>query len=215
MAKTGNPPGRPRKFCEEQALGAAIRVFAEKGYEGASLSDLTEAMGINRVSMYATFGNKEALFRLAMDRFSAAGNQHLAACLSTGSAKDGIDRLLREGVTQFTDPDGPGACFVTQAPLTESDSTDETRRFVAQKRAGPEVALRKRFDRAVKEGELPSDVSTADLARFYSVMIQGIALQAQHGGTREELLRVVDVAMERWPSSQSTKIKGASRPAKS
>ncbi len=196
---SGNPPGRPRAFCKEKALKAAIGVFAEKGYEAASLSDLTGAMGINRVSMYATFGNKEALFRLAMDRFTQMGSEQMAACLSSGTAKDGITRLLRAGVNKFTDAAGPGVCFVTQGPLSAADASEQTREFVAQKRAGVEVALRKRFDAAVEEGELPRDVSTADLARFYSVIIQGIALQAQHGGTRDDLLRVVDVAMMRWP----------------
>jgi AcrR family transcriptional regulator len=200
---TGNPPGRPRAFCEEDALNAAIRVFAEKGYEAASLSDLTDAMGINRVSMYATFGNKEALFRLAMDRFTRVGNQHLAACLSSGTAKDGITRLLRDGVAQFTDARGPGVCFVTQGPLSASDATEQTRQFVAQKRAGVETALRARFDKAVEEGELPRSASTGDLARFYAVIIQGIALQAQHGGTRDDLMRVVDVAMDRWPDNSA------------
>jgi AcrR family transcriptional regulator len=198
---SGNPPGRPRAFCKDEALNAAISVFAEKGYEAASLSDLTKAMGINRVSMYATFGNKEALFRLAMDRFTQVGGQHLAACLSSGTAKDGITRLLRDGVAQFTDAHGPGVCFVTQGPLSASDASEQTRTLVAQKRAGVEMALRKRLDKAVEEGELPRSVSTADLARFYAVMIQGIALQAQHGGTREDLLRVVDVAMEHWPEN--------------
>jgi AcrR family transcriptional regulator len=192
--------GRRKAFCEEQALNAALRVFGEKGYDATSLTDLTEAMGINKPSLYSTFGNKEQLFRKAMERFSQAGESHLASCLAEPTAKGGVTRLLQEGVAMFTDPNASGACFVTQGPPTDPETTDETRKFVAQKRAVPEKLLRLRFDKAVKDGELPKGTSTKNLARFYSVMIQGIALQAQHGGTKEELLSVVDVAMSKWPT---------------
>jgi AcrR family transcriptional regulator len=194
-----NPRGRPREFNEEEALEAATRVFADKGYEAASLSDLTAAMGINRVSMYSTFGNKEALFRKAMERFTHASGNHLAACLAADSARQAIEKVLREGVKMVTNPDGPGACFVTQGPLTAPDATEETRRYVARKRGDVERALRRRFDRAIDEGELPLTASAEHLARFYAVMIQGLALQAQHGATKEQLLAVVDVAMGHWP----------------
>ena len=83
--------------------------------------------------------------------------------------------------------------------MTGSDISDETKKFIADKRKGAEMAIRKRLDRAVEDGELSSDVSTAELAKFYTVVIQGLALQAQHGGTRKDLLRVVAVAMEQWP----------------
>jgi AcrR family transcriptional regulator len=192
-----NPRGRPREFNEEEALDAATRVFANKGYEAASLSDLTAEMGINRVSMYSTFGNKEALFRKAMERFTQQIGVQLAACLAAPTAREGVEKLLREGVKRVTSPDSSGVCFVTQGPLTAPE--DETRRYVAHKRAEIERVLRRRFDRAIEEGDLPRDVSSGDLARFYLVVIQGLALQAQHGGTMQQLLRVVDVAIGQWP----------------
>ena len=69
-------------------------------------------------------------------------------------------------------------CFVTQGPLTSAEASDKTRRYIAQKRATVEAALRRRFEHA--KGELPSDASAEDLAKFYAVMIQGIALQAPY-----------------------------------
>jgi AcrR family transcriptional regulator len=198
--RAGNPPGRPRAFCEADALDAAMGVFASKGYASASLAKLTAAMGINRVSMYATFGNKEALFVKALTRYTEQGSARLAHCLASGTARDAIERLLRDSVEMFTDPKGHGVCFVTQGPLSSSDASAKSRRFVAQKRAGIELSLRERLDLAVSNGELPTTVSTADLARFFAVIIQGMALQAQHGGTREELVRVVEHALSQWPT---------------
>lgn len=200
---SANPPGRPREFDEQTALDAAVRVFSEKGYEGASLADLQAAMGINRVSMYAAFGNKESLFVKAMDRFTEASGRQLASCLGAGSAREAIERLLRAGVRSFTNHDGPGVCFVTQAPLQREEASDDTRRYLAQRRGEVEMALRQRFARAVDDGELPTDSSPESLARFYSVVIQGIALQAQHGGTQEQMQTVVDVALAAWPAKPS------------
>jgi AcrR family transcriptional regulator len=153
--------------------------------------------------MYATFGNKEQLFRLTMERFTQAGAKHIEECLAAGTAREGVERVLREGVKRFTDPHGPGVCFLTQEPLTGSDASDETRQYAGRKRAAIELALRDLFDRAIKGGELPHKVSSEGPARFYAVVIQGLALQAQHGGTREQLLSVVDMAMASWPGADS------------
>ena len=77
--------GRPREFDVEEALGAALKVFWRKGYDGASLTDLTEAMGVTRPSLYCAFGNKEALFRAALHRYDER-NVHLRACLEAKTA---------------------------------------------------------------------------------------------------------------------------------
>src|SRR5580658_8032812 len=95
MARSTVKMGRPRCFCEEDALEAAMRVFWEKGYEGASLTDLTEAMGINRPSLYATFGDKEALFRRAMQRYAEGPAAYLNSALEETTARGVIEALLR------------------------------------------------------------------------------------------------------------------------
>ena len=197
---SGNPPGRPKAFCEKQALHAAMLVFAEKGFENASLADLTAAMGINRFSMYASFGNKEQLYVKAMEAFNDMRKQRVTDTLKGPSARESITQLLKEIVDRFTD-NIHGVCFVTQAPLNSDEVSFETRELMARRRAEVETAIRERIRKAIKEGELPADTSAKDLARYYAVVIQGFALQAQHGGTREELLRVVDVVMENWPAT--------------
>jgi len=208
-----NPVGRPKEFCEIKTLEAAMRVFAEKGYENASLSDLTSAMKINRFSMYASFGNKEALYVKAMECFSEVRRQRLQSFLSNGSAREGVKLLLQDVVIRFTDSEGQGCCFVTQAPLNSKAASPKTRSLMAERRAEIESAIRARLELALEEGELPADASAADMAKFYAVMIQGFALQAQHGGTREELFRVIDIAMSEWPEQRHSSRARAGRRA--
>ena len=210
---SGNPVGRPKEFCEIKTLQAAMRVFAEKGYENASLSDLTSAMKINRFSMYASFGNKEALYVKAMECFSQVRRQRLQGFLSNKSAREGVKLLLQDVVNRFTGLEGHGLCFVTQAPLNSKSASPETRSLMADRRAEIETALRVRLEMAVEEGELPADASAVDLAKFYAVMIQGFALQAQHGGTREDLFRVIDIAMSEWPQQKKLSRARAARRA--
>ena len=115
-----------------------------------------------------------------------------------------IEQLLNGVAERFTDK-AHGVCFVTQAPLTSVDVFDDTRKLLAKRRAEVETAIRHRLEKAIKDGELSDDVSPADLARFYAVIIQGIALQAQHGGTREQMKRVVEVALANWPENKARK----------
>jgi AcrR family transcriptional regulator len=194
-----NPPGRPREFDKEQALDAATVVFAEKGYEAASLSDLTAAMGINRVSMYSAFGNKETMFKKSMERFCTLQGKRVAGCLAAPTAREAVETLLRDSVIAITRPDGLGVCFITQPPLTAEDTSEETRRYVAQKRKEIERAIQRRLEQAIQAKELPRTASAEDLARYYALILQGFALQVQHGVTKDQLMRVVDVAMTALP----------------
>jgi AcrR family transcriptional regulator len=191
--------GRPRTFSSDDALTAAVAVFAEKGYEHTSLFDLTEAMGINRTSMYLAFGSKEDLFLLAMKAYQAQADAYLTECMSGPSARAGLEALLRTAVEMATGPDRVGVSFITQPPLTHAGASDSIISGVEACRASVCLKLKDRFDEAVRDGELPPQADTDALGRFYSIVIQGIALDAQHGGTRQQLLRAVDVALAAWP----------------
>jgi AcrR family transcriptional regulator len=195
---SGNPPGRPKAFCEKEALMKAVEVFAMKGFENASLKDLTSAMGINRFSMYSTYGNKEELYVKAMQTFNDARKERIVTLLEGETVRESVERMLRDIVLRFTD-EGHGVCFVTQGPITSDEVSDDTRQLLSRRRAEVEQAIEQRLKDAVKNGELPKGTSPADHARYYAVIIQGLALQAQHGGTFEELNRVVDVVMSEWP----------------
>src|SRR5579859_3096090 len=111
------PRGRPREFDAEKALDAALAVFWRKGYEGASLPDLTEAMGINRPSLYAAFGNKEDLFHLALDRYAEGPGAFVQKALEERDARTVAERLLCGAVLLVTDPRRPHGCLLVHGAL--------------------------------------------------------------------------------------------------
>jgi AcrR family transcriptional regulator len=189
-------PGRPRSFDEERALDQALKVFWRKGYEGTSLDDLTGAMGINRPSLYATFGNKEALFRKALDRYEQGPGGFTAAALAEPTARRVIERLLRAAADALTDRHHPRGCLMVQGALSCGQAADSIRRELASRRAAGEASLRVRFQRAQREGDLPQGAVCADLARYVTTVIQGMAVQAAGGATRMELQRVAEMSLE-------------------
>ena len=200
---TGNQRGRPKAFSTDKALYDAMCVFANKGYENASLSDLTKAMGINRTSMYATFGNKEDLFRKALDFYVNENVRQAEKFLAADTAKEAMEQLLNFGVNMLTDPEGPGGCFITQGPLHGPDASAVTKEYFEYKRSTMLRLIKQRFEKAKADGELPEKASPEDLAQFFYIVFQGMALQAQHGGAREELLRAAQVAIDQWPQKPS------------
>jgi len=195
--KTAPPLGRPRAFDVEQALHRAMHVFWRKGYLGASLSDLTHAMGINRPSLYAAFGNKHSLFLKALDRYAKGPSSYLNEALGEPTAAAVAERLLRGVVDLLTDPRTPATCMWVHGALSCGDSPvrDE---FVAHRVAGL-AELRKRFKRAVIEGDLPPESDADTLARYVQTVNFGLTVQASTGATRKELLRIVDLALKDWP----------------
>src|SRR6201995_3264849 len=96
--------GRPREFDTEEALSSALKVFWRKGYEGASLADLTEAMGITKPSLYAAFGNKEELFRKALDRYTDGPGGYFRIVLAKATAREVVEHILYESIEAVTNP---------------------------------------------------------------------------------------------------------------
>jgi AcrR family transcriptional regulator len=194
------PIGRPRAFDIDRALDRALRVFWRKGYEGASLPDLTQAMGINRPSLYAAFGNKEALFRKAIDRYVDGPGCHVRQALEESTARAVVERLLGGTIDVVTDRRNPRGCFMVQSALACGDTADSVRRELAKRRAAGEAALRQRFVRAIVEGDLPSHINPADLARYFVTVMHGMAVQAAGGASRANLRKVAALALRVWPA---------------
>ena len=192
--------GRPRTFEVEKALDCALKVFWCKGYEGTSLLDLTEAMGINRPSLYAAFGNKEELFRKALDRYVAGPACHMREALEEPTARAVAERLLRKTADVLTDPCHPPGCLAVQGALSCGEAAESIRQELSARRSAGEAALRERFERAKSEKDLPPGANPADLARYVTTVIQGMAVQAAGGTSRDDLRRVAETALSAWPS---------------
>ncbi len=193
--------GRPREFDAEKALDKALHVFWERGYEGTSLSDLTEAMGINRPSLYAAFGNKEELFRRALDRYAekGPGSIHRQA-LAEPTARQVVEHLLRSVALSLTDPCNPPGCLAVQGALTCSDAADSIKQELCKRRSEGERNLSERFERAKAEGDLGPDADPEALARYVITVTQGMSVQAAGGASRGDLIAVVEMALKAWPA---------------
>lgn len=195
------PTGRPRTFDVDEALDVALKVFWRKGYEGTSIDDLTRAMGINRPSLYCAFGNKEQLFRKALDRYTEGQSARIREAIEAPTARAAAERLLRGTADALTDPLHPPGCLSVQGALSCGEASEPIRRELNARRAAAEAALRERFERAKSEGDLPPDEAPADLARYLATFLQGMAVQAAGGASREDLRRVAETALRAWPGA--------------
>jgi AcrR family transcriptional regulator len=191
--------GRPRTFDTDAALESAMQVFWRKGYEGTSLSDLTTAMGVNPPSLYAAFGSKEALFRKAMDRYEQGPGGYTPKALLAPTARDVAEQLLAGAVALHGTPRNPKGCLGVQGALACGESASAVQQDQSARRIIAEKLVRKRFERAKTEGDLPADSSPADLARYIRAVICGMAVQSADGATRKELQKTADMAMKAWP----------------
>ncbi len=191
--------GRPRAFREQDALDAAMRIFWEKGYEGASLDDLTEAMGINRSSLYATFGDKEALFQRAVERYREVPMGFFHEALQQPTARGVVEALFRGTVKFLGDPTHPKGCLTLQGGLACGAGAENVKRLMIDWRKGGQSTLQRRFRRAQSEGDLPKDVSPTDLARYIAIVMNGLGVQAVNGATSAEMNRAVELALRSMP----------------
>jgi AcrR family transcriptional regulator len=191
--------GRPRQFDAEEALDRALEVFWRKGYEGTSLPDLTEAMGINRPSLYAAFGNKEALFHKAIERYSQQKGSHVREALAQPTAKKVAEHLLRGAVDFLTSSKGPRGCFVVQSALVCGDEAEPVKAALMKTRKDADAAVRRRFQKAHADGDLPKSANPVALASYISTVIRGMSVQAASGASRKQLGEVAELALRAWP----------------
>ncbi len=191
--------GRPRAFDPDHALRCALEVFWRQGYEGASLADLTEAMGINRTSMYAAFGNKEDLFRKALELYTSGPAGYVARALREPTALGVAEHILAGAVLATTNPEHPAGCLGVQGALATGASGQPARESLIEWRRDGEATIADRLARAVTEGDLPPGADPVALARYLLTVAYGIAVQAATGVPRGELRAVADIALSSFP----------------
>jgi AcrR family transcriptional regulator len=191
--------GRPREFDAGKALDRALEVFWRKGYEGTSIFDLTDAMRLNRPSIYAAFGNKEELFRKVLDRYVEGPASSVHKALGAPTARQAVEQVLRAAASVPADGRRPRGCLLVQGALACGDAAESVRRELASRRADGQAELRKRLDRAKAEGDLPRSSDPAALARYVVTVAHGMAVEAASGASRQQLLQVVKTAMRAWP----------------
>ena len=192
--------GRPREFDVDRALDRAVEVFWRLGYEGASMSALTEAMGINRPSLYAAFGDKEQLFRKAVARYAETELAYVREALERPTAYEVAETLLRAQLVALTQPGRPAGCLSIQGGVSCGTANTGITEFLAASRLAGEAALAERFARAVAEGDLPEDTDPAALARFLHVVQEGQAVHAAAGVTRDLLAQSAEFALRAVPA---------------
>jgi AcrR family transcriptional regulator len=194
------PRGRPPAFNHDEALEKALQIFWQHGYEGASMAELTEAMGMNKPSIYAAFGNKEELFRQALNKYLSGPVAYVAEAMQQPTAKQAVEMLLTKSAELLCGCESPRGCMIVQGALTVGQGAELIKRELATYRQGFEATLKQRFDQAKKQSDLPKDADTAKLAKYIATVHQGMSVQASSGAKKKELLGVVQLVVEAWPS---------------
>lgn len=203
MSETVRKRGRPRVLNRETGLEVAANLFWERGYEGTSIADLTAAMGITPPSLYATFGSKEELFRMALNHsISQQNSQRLQLLDAKRPVYETLKLFLYDVAEGDTQPDKPRGCIVSTAVLQHSEENASVARTTAALREASIQVLKSRFERAVSEGELPEGTDTDTLARFYGAVMQGMSAQACDGACTIGLKALVDIALNAWPGKR-------------
>lgn len=193
------PKGRPREFDLEEALTAALRVFWRRGYEGASMAELTAEMGIAKPSLYAAFGNKEELFKKALDLYEREKMSYMAAALQEPTSRRMAERLLTGALEMQTSSCDPKGCLGVISTVACGQEASAIRDSVIARQKSSRQALISRLEEYKTDGDLPGDIEPEALARYMVAVLQGLSVQAGAGASVQELKSLVAMAMRTWP----------------
>ncbi len=205
--------GRPRSFDRDAALRMAMKTFWKFGYEGASMAELTRAMGINSPSLYAAFGSKEGLFREAVRLYLATEDCEARKTLEAQpTAPAAIRAMLRHSAGALARPGFPHGCLLILGDSNASAENDGIRRYLCQRRRDAQAGLEQRLRRGVADGDVPADADIKAMAAFYMTVLQGLSLRARDGASREAMAEIVESAMAAWDGLVKARAPKPSKP---
>ncbi|MEI5665270.1 TetR/AcrR family transcriptional regulator [Bosea sp. CCNWLW174] len=197
--------GRPRAFDRAEALQKAMLLFWEKGFQGAAMSELTAAMGINAPSLYACFGSKEGLYREAMALYESGDGAELAAAIAAApTVRDAIEIYLMRSAALFSRPGKPAGCMIVLSVVHAAGTSEEAGRALRDARTEMQGVLEARLRGALASGELSAG-DPAAIAAFYCTVQQGMSIRARDGASRAELEAVAQGAMAAWDGLTSSR----------
>ncbi|MGW7456897.1 TetR/AcrR family transcriptional regulator [Streptomyces sp. NPDC054797] len=196
--------GRPRTFDRAAALTVATRLFWERGYEGVSIGELTEAMGIRSGSLYAAFGDKKSLFEEVVTAYgrSPVGAFAEVALREESTAYGAFARILREAAAIYPDPSHPAGCLAISAATNVTQQDAEVQAFLRDLRKKNVDGFVARLREAQLAGELPAGAGPRALADYFATVLQGLSQRAQDGATAPQLAAVAELALTAWPTAQ-------------
>ncbi len=197
--------GRPRAFDADAALDEAMEVFWRHGYEGATIAQLTQAMGINPPSLYACFGSKEGLLKAALDRYTTKRATFMEDILSAPTAREVAERMLMGIADTQTDPANPPGCLLVQGGLACGTGSENVPFELAARRAKTEEQLRERFVKAKADGDLTATADPVALARYLSAVTVGMGVMASSGADRDALHQVAAVSLKAFDEQSGRK----------
>jgi len=181
--------GRPKTFDRDDVLAAALSVFWAKGYNGASMKDLTSAMGINGPSLYAEFGDKESLYHLAIDSYvTNDACEPLVAFESEPDIKKAVSAFMNAAIDYATShPSGARGCFLASCVVTNAGQIDGVEQRLKQAVRDTDIRLSERFEVEKTKGTLPADFPSLERARLMFDLRQGYVFRARSGCSPDEL----------------------------
>lgn len=195
MRTVNKKTGRPISFDKDAALEAAMLLFWERGFEGASMADLTQAMGLSASSIYAAFGDKHSLFSHAVKRYLQTRAQYATEALAEPTLDKVVRALFDNTVGFLTGMGHPPTCMSLAGAMGCSIEATPARDLMTEVRRENEVAIKQRLLLARKAGELSKDVNVDDYTRYLSMLLAGLSIQAANGSTKAELKRTAQMAV--------------------
>ena len=194
--------GRPREFDLETALDRAMEIFYTKGYEATTLDDLTAAMGIKRPSLYASFGNKEALFLQVLERYGERSALDAQTVLTSQSdVRKAVEAFLYLAAEWHVQRSQMRGCLIANSSSDCREEQPNICRRIQQLHRKNEAILFQRLQQGVEIGELPPNTDTRGLAQFFYGVTQGMAVLARGQHNPEIIWNMAKFAMQAWPDS--------------